>query len=366
MTEVSAASLSTRFAPTRRRFIAATATAIAAPILMTRNSWAQGKEIVIGIWGGAQGEFIRKQVIPAFEKDFGCKVLAEEGFTLPNISKMRATKSNPKYTVMFVDDLAVPICKGEDLIAPLPVEKMPNMANLFPRFNYENGYSTGLGISIGTMYRNTSGKAPTSFAELWDPRYKNGIKLNSWQNTSGLFFLIATAAIVTGKPFAEAQYEVDKIWSKLAELKPNIQNVYTSGVEAANEIAQGQAVLGGIDYSKFIYPYTAKGAPIDMVFLKEGCFAGVNCQVLVKGGPNQDLGAAFMNRMLSKQVQKELAEFALVSPPISGVELSAQAQKYVAYPDKRMDELSLFMPDWTHINKQRAAWTESANRIFSA
>jgi putative spermidine/putrescine transport system substrate-binding protein len=31
-----------------------------------------------------------------------------------------------------------------------------------------------------------------------------------------------------------------------------------------------------------------------------------------------------------------------------------------------MDELSLFMPDWTHINKQRAAWTEAANRIFSA
>jgi putative spermidine/putrescine transport system substrate-binding protein len=88
--------------------------------------------------------------------------------------------------------------------------------------------------------------------------------------------------------------------------------------------------------------------------------------VLVKGGPNQDLGVTFMNRMLSAQVQKELAEFALISPPVSGVELSPQALKYVAYPDTRMDELSLFMPDWTHINKQRAAWTEAANRIFSA
>ena len=33
-----------------------------------------------------------------------------------------------------------------------------------------------------------------------------------------------------------------------------------------------------------------------MCFPKEGAFAGVNCQVLVKSGPNADLGAAFMNR----------------------------------------------------------------------
>ncbi len=352
--------------PSRRKFLTVAAAGLAAPLIMRRNAWAQDKEIVVGIWGGAQGEFIRKNVIPAFEADLGCKVLAEEGFTLPNISKMRATKSNPKFTVMFVDDLAVPICKGEDLIAEIPADRVPNMAKLFPRFNYENGYGAGLGVSIGTMYRNTAEEAPASYADLWDPKYKGNIKLNSWQNTSGLFFLIATAAVVTGKSFSEAQYEVDKIWGKLAELKPNIQNVYTSGVEAANEIAQGQAAIGGIDYSKFIYPYTAKGAPIDMVFMKEGSFAGVNCQVLVKGGPNQDLGLAFMDRMLSPEVQKALAEFALVAPPVSGIELSPEAQKYVAYPDNRMDELGLFNPDWAYINAQRSAWTDEANKIFSA
>jgi putative spermidine/putrescine transport system substrate-binding protein len=351
---------------TRRTFLTLAAGGLAAPMILRQNAWAQGKEIVIGIWGGAQGEFIRKQVIPQFEADFGCKVLAEEGFTLPNISKMRATKSNPKYTVMFVDDLAVPICKAEGLIAALPADKIPNMEKLFPRFNYEGGYGTGLGISIGSMYRNTAEKAPTSFADLWDSKYKNGIKLNSWQNTSGLYFLIATAAVVTGKPFSQAQYEIEKIWGKLAELKPNIQNLYTSGVEAANEVAQGQAVIGGIDYSKFIYPYTVKGAPIDMVFLKEGSFAGVNCQVLVKGGPNQDLGAAFMNRMLSVPVQKALAEFALVAPPVAGVELAPETLKYVAYPDGRMDELNLFLPDWSYINQHRSAWTEKVNQIFSA
>jgi putative spermidine/putrescine transport system substrate-binding protein len=355
-----------KFHPTRRYVAQLAVAGLAAPMIMRRNAWAEGKEIIVGIWGGAQGEFIRKNAIPEFEKEFGCRVLAEEGFTLPNISKMRATKANPKYTVMFVDDLAIPIGKAESLIAPLPLDKMPNMATLYPRFNYDGGYGAGLGISIAAMYRNTAERPPVSFADLWDSRYKNNIKLNSWQNTSGLFFLIATAAVVTGKPFAQAQYEIDKVWGKLAELKPNVQNLYVSGVEAANEIAQGQAAIGGIELSKFIYPYTVKGAPIDMVFLREGSFAGVNCQVLVKGGPNQDLGAAFMNRMLSPAVQKSLAEFALVAPPVANVELSKETQKYVAYPDTRMDQLGLFIPDWTYINQQRSGWMEKVNRIFSS
>lgn len=351
---------------TRRGLLAATAIGVASPMVMRRQAWAQGKEIAIGVWGGAQGEFIKKQIIPVFEKDFGCRVLAEEGFTLPNISKMRATKSNPKYTVMFIDDLAIPICKAEDLIEPLPADKMPNLTKLFPRFNYDGGYGTGLGISLGGMFYNTASKPPSSFAELWDPKYKNNIKLNSWKNTSGLFFLIATASVVTGKPFKDSQYEIDKIWDKLAALKPNVQNLYVSGIEAVNEVAQGQAVVGGVDYSKYVYPYTVKGAPVDMAFMKEGSFAGVNCQVLVKGGPNRDLGVAFMDRMLSPVVQKALAEFALIAPPVSGIEFKPETLKLIAYPDTRMDELGLFMPDWTFINEKRAGWTEKVNQIFSA
>jgi putative spermidine/putrescine transport system substrate-binding protein len=350
--------------PSRRRFLQNAGGVIAAPTFFVRNASAQRKEIVISIWGGSQGEFIKKNVIPAFEKDFGCRVLAEDGFTVVNVNKMRATKSNPKYTVMFIDDIAVPICKAEGLIDPLPADKMPNMQALFPRFIYEGGYGTGLGISFGAMYYNTAHKPPESYADLWDPKYKNNIKLNSWKNTGGLFFLIATAAIVTGKPFKQAQYEVDKVWDKLAALKPNVQNLYVSAPEAANEVAQGQALVGGIDLSKFIYPYTVQGAPVDMAFMKEGSFAAVNCQVLVKGGPNQDIGVAFMNRMLAPNVQKALSEFSLIAPPIRGVEFKPETLKFIAYPDTKMDSVGLFSPDWTFINEKRPAWTDKVTQIY--
>jgi len=359
----------TKLRLSRRHFLQGatglTAAVVAAPVFYVKNGWAAGKQIQMGIWGGAQGEFIKKKVLPGFENDFDCKVLAEEGSTLGQISKMRATKSNPSYSVMFVDDLAIPICKAEGLIAPLPKDKMPNLANLYPRFLQGDGYGTALGISSGGMFYNTSITPPASFAELWDPKWKQRIKLCSAKNTPSMFFLIAAASVVTGKPFGEAQYEIEKAWDKIAEIKPNIQNLYDSGIQAVNEVAQGQADVGGIEYSKYVYPYTVKGVPIDLAFMKEGTFAGINSQVLVKDGPNMDLGAAFMDRMLDPKVQKPLAEFALIAPPVAGIDLSKDTLKYVAYPETKMNELGLFSPDWAFINKNRSVWTEKMNQIFA-
>ncbi len=341
-----------------------TAATVAAPLGLMRNAWAQGKQIQVGIWGGAQGEFVRRNIIPKFESDFGCKVVAEEGFTLANVQKMRATKANPKFSVMFIDDVAIPMCRTEDLIAQLPKANMPALAKLYPRFAYD-GYGSALGISIASIFHNTSVKAPTSYAELWDPKYAGKIKLVTPKNTPSVFFLIVAAAVKTGKPFAQAQYEIDNAFDKVAAIKPNIQNIFDNGPQAANEIAQGQADIGFMDLSKYIYPATAKGVPVTMAFPKEGSFAGVNCQVLVKNGPNQDLAVAFMNRMLEPGVQKGLSEFAFTSPPVSGIEFSAETSKYLAYPVEEMDKRGLFVPDWTHINANRARWTEQLNKIFS-
>ncbi|MGG5818069.1 extracellular solute-binding protein [Falsiroseomonas sp. HW251] len=338
-------------------------TALAAPFV--KSVAAQTREIVVGIWGGAQGDFVKRQIIPAFERDFGCKVLAEEGFTLANVAKMRATKENPRFSVMFIDDLAIPIAKAEGLIAELPRDRMPALANLYPRFMYEDGYGTALGISLGGIFHNTRVRPPETYAELWESRYRGKIKLVSPNNTPSMFFLIVAAAVETGKPFAEAQYEIDKAFDRVAAIRPNIQNIFGDGIQAANEIAQGQADIGLLDYSKYVYPYTARRAPVTMAFPREGSFAGTNCQVLVKNGPHQDLAAAFMNRMLEPAVQKPFSEFALTSPPISGLEFSADTLRWIAYPVAEMDRRGLFTPDWSYINARRSAWTERLNRIFS-
>jgi putative spermidine/putrescine transport system substrate-binding protein len=340
--------------------------AAAAPLAFTRRAWAEDKTIQVGVWGGAQGEFVRKVVVPAFEKDFGCRVLAEEGNTLGQIARLRATKAAPRYSVMFVDDLGVEIAKREGLIDPLPVARMPNMERVYPRFVYDGGYGVALAVSTGGLFYNTKATKPlSSYAEMWDKRFAKKISLVSTKTTPSVFVVIACAAIATGKPFAEAQYLADKAWPQLEALKPNVLNLYTSDTASLN-VAQGEGELGGIEYSKYVLPYTMKGASVDMCYPKEGAFAGVNCQVLVKGAPNQALAAEFMNRMLAPEVQQPLAEVALAAPPISGLTFKPEVAKMLAYPLAKMEEMALFSPDWAYVNQNRPAWIEKINQIFVA
>ncbi|TBW40729.1 extracellular solute-binding protein [Siculibacillus lacustris] len=353
------------YRPTRRGLLSAGAAAIAAPTVFVRNAWSEGKTLQIGIWGGTQGEFIRKSVLPKFEKDFDCKVTAQQGSTLGQIALLRASKDAPKFTVMFVDDLGVEIAKREGLIDPLPKDRMPNLARVFPRFIYNDGYGVALAISSAGLFYNPKATKPLeSYADLWDPRFAGKVSLVGTKTTPSVFTVIAAAAVATGKPYKEAQYLADAAWPKLAELKPNVLKLYDTD-DAPLLVAQGEGAIGGPEYSKYVYPYKLKGASIDMCFPKEGAFAGVNCQILVKNAPNQDLGAEFMNRMLAPEVQQGLAEAAIASPSIGGLSFTSPIADLLAYPDTKMDELGLFSPDWAHVNAVRSVWVEKLNQIFT-
>ena len=345
---------------------AAGASMLASPAFFVRNAWAQNKTISVGIWGGTQGEFIRKVVLPAFENKFDCKVNAQQGSTLGQIALLRASKDAPKFTVMFVDDLGVEIAKREGLIDPLPRDKMPNLAQVYPRFIYNDGYGVALAVSSAGLFYNPKATKPLeSYADLWNPRFAGKISLVGPKTTPSVFTVIAAAAVATGKPYKEAQFLADQAWPKLKELKPNVLKLYDTD-DAPLLVAQGEGDIGGPEYSKYVYPYKLKGASIDMCFPKEGAFAGVNCQILVKGAPNQDLGAEFMNRMLEPSVQQGLAEAALAAPSIGGLSFKPEIADLLPYPDTKMDSLGLFSPDWAHINAVRSSWVEKINQIFTA
>ena len=111
--------------------------------------------------------------------------------------------------------------------------------------------------------------------------------MTSPKATQSLYLLIAAVSVETGKHYAEAQYMIEQAWDKMAALKPNVLSIFENSATVM-QVAQGQADLAGLAYSKSVYPYTVKGAPIDMCFPKEGTFAGINCLTLVKGAPNRN------------------------------------------------------------------------------
>ncbi len=348
----------------RRSFLTVTAATLATPYFYTAAS-AQDRTMYVGVYNSAQGGLIKKEVIPAFEKEYKCRVLTTEGATLANIATLRATRENPQYSVMSMDDVGVPQAKEEGLIEQLPADEIPNLKNVYSRYLFEDNFGVGFAISIaGLFYNPTTGKPFESYEQMFDKKYARRMLLNTPKNTQSVLMLMVAAALSTGKPLKEAQYDTDAGWAKLADLKPNVLSIYDAEAQTMM-VAQGQADFGGIEYSKAVYPHTKKGVPLDMTFPKEGAFTGINSIALVKGGPHRDLALAYINRILDPGVQKMLSEATLSAPSVKGIEFSEETAKFLAYPEAKMESLNLFTPDWKYIIPRRAQWLEKYNQTFN-
>jgi putative spermidine/putrescine transport system substrate-binding protein len=347
----------------RRTLLRAAAIGVASPQFFVRNGWAAGKSLFVGTYTSIQGEVIRKQVIPKFQTDYDCKVFQTENVTLGSIALLRTQKSAPNYSVMMMDDLGIPIAKAENLIEKLPRSKIPNMEKAFSRFIYNDDYGVAFAIStISPWYASSLSQPVESFADLWSERFRGRFMLSTPKQSQSVQLLAVASSLATGKPILEAQYELDKGWAKMAELKPNVQTIYESTGPAVLQVSQGQADVAGPDFSKSVIPYIIKGAPILQSRPKEGLFAGVNCMALVKRAPEPDLGAAFIDRMLSPEIQKSLAEATYAAPSVKDIDLRKDVAALVAYPESRVNELIIL--DWEKINPQRGAIIEKYNQVF--
>jgi putative spermidine/putrescine transport system substrate-binding protein len=350
----------------RRAMLGGTVAALAAPLIIGRRASADDKSITVGIYTGQQGEVVRKQIIPPFEAKYGCKVYTTQGVTLEQIALMRASRNNPKYSVMFIDDIGVALAKGEGLIEKLPAEQIPNMERVLKRFIFYDGYGAAFAMSAaGMAYNNATGKPLESYGDLWDPSLKGRYLMETPKATQSLYLLIAAVSVATGKPYSETQYWIDSAWPKMEALKPNVLSIFDTDATVL-QVAQGQADYAGLFYSKSVNPYTMQGAPVAMCYPKEGTFAGINTVTLVKNGPERELAIAFINWMLSPEIQQLLAEQTLTAPSLSGLSFKPEVEKYMAYPESKMTDMGIFSPDWAFINPMRSHLIERYNEVFGA
>ncbi|MFZ6762287.1 PotD/PotF family extracellular solute-binding protein [Roseomonas sp. KE0001] len=348
-----------------RRSVLLGAPGLAAPLFFVRNAWAAGKTVQLGTYRGVQGEYVRKQIVPKFQRDFDCRVLQTENVTLGNIAILRTQKASPAYSVMMMDDVGIPIAKAEGLIEKLPADRIPNLAKVFPNFLYNDSHGAAFAISsVAPWFNAQMAHPPASFADLWHERYRGRYMMITPKQTQSVQLLVMAASLATGKPVLEAQYELEKGWDKMAELRPNVQTIYEIVGAVALQIQQGQGDIAGPDFSKSVLPYVARRAPLRLMEPAEGSFAGVNCLTLVKDAPEPDLGAALIDRILSPEAQKGLAEATYAAPAVTGIELNRDVAAVAPYPESRMRDLKLYVLDWDHINPQRSAIVDRFNQIF--
>ncbi|WP_316204060.1 extracellular solute-binding protein [Bradyrhizobium sp. SZCCHNS3051] len=335
--------------PFSRRSLLKTSAAFAATLAAPALVRAAPKEIVIGGPAGA-AKYFNSDLFPVLEKKLDCKVLYEGTNSLTNLQKMQADKASPKISVVIMDDPVMLPAAAEGLITKMSSSAIPNLGKLVGDAVHRDGMWANyqkpwVGIAYSTRRMKT---APSSWAELWDAKYDSKIVVPSLSNTEGFWTLLAAAHLETGKPYKEAQYEIDAGFKKIKSLKANLLNVYTNAPQAINLLEQGEAWMIGGQFSAYTLIRKADGSPVDLAIPRDGGFSMPSGIAKVSGAPAGDLADAAIDFYLSPEAQSILAKTAFIAPTNQATPLPA------GYPDPA----TLFAPDWAFIAKNRAGWVD--------
>lgn len=336
---------------TRRSLLTASvgaAALIAAPSVLR----AQTKELVVG---GAAGHkpWVEQIVVPAFEKKYNCKVLFEGTRSLVNLEKMQKNKGSQYMSVVQMDDPVMILAVKEGLLEPLTVAKAPNLADLLPGSTHMDAmWANYLQPWLGVAYSKSAMKTPpSSWAEMFDPKYKGRIVIPSLQNTEGLPSLFV-AGLLAGGTMESVQKDTDAGFKKLATLKPNLLTIYTQQPQAFNLLEQGEAWMIGPAMSSYALERKAAGAPIDLVAPKEGVFAMPSGIAVIKGAPQSELAFAYVNELLGAELQSKLA----------GPTFSLATNKAVPKPEGLGADVKIHQIDWANVAAQRNDWVKRWDR----
>lgn len=297
---------------------------------------------------------------PVFEKETGAKLAIQQSVTGAMLGMLKTQKDNPPDLMQF-SDAGVFFARAEGLLKAHDTSKIPNFAMLRSSFNLADNFSAGCFDAMNSLHYNTQkiSAAPTSWAAMWDPANKGKIAIPpiAWNN--GVRMVTTAAQIATGKPFKDAQYDLDAGLAHLAKLKENDVVVYTGAPQAIQMLQSGQVPLVPF-YGAFINPVIAQGAPIaPAVPLKEGVHSeivGLNMPVNAK---NVELAQIYVNLSLSKEFQSKIDSVLRARCGHKEVEASAETQKLIGPADNAL------YADWAFLARERPKLTAKWNEIFA-
>jgi putative spermidine/putrescine transport system substrate-binding protein len=329
-----------------RRTVLKGAGALAATISAPAILHAQTATLKTTAWGGKWGEVMKGQVIPAFEKEFKCKVETDSAF--PYYPKLQATPKNaPLYDVLHTNTSEQWQAVVEGLVEPkLDAKAIPNLAEVYPYAVSDKICGVSAFTSaIGFGYRTDKGfAAPTSWKDLADPKFA-GVR-GSYiipVNSLGQMHLM-----MLGKIYGKGLTDLDAAYKALEQLKPIKTYDFTGGMEKALLSAE---VNIGVLHDSGIYRYDGQNQPIAFAAPSEGVLSLEQVWNITPGTKMRELANAYIDYILRPDVQKTLAEAVWYSPSNKKVKLDAKYDAKLYNTEAKVAQL--IQVDWKWYNERK-------------
>lgn len=267
------------------------------------------------------GDYIDSTLVAEFEEATGISVVLDTFDTNEEMYPV-ISKNSVDYDVICASDYMIEKMIGEDLLAELNKDNIPNLENIDSRYmeiaaEFDPGNAHGVPHTWGTMgiMYNTA-EIPegsiTSWNDLWDEKYKDQIVMpDSLRDT--------LAIALKAKGYSINTMNEEELADATEYLKDQKPLVYKYANDSARDMVIGGsaniAVVwnGEILYSQDLNP------DLDFVIPEEGSEEFVDMWAIPKTAKNQENAEAWINFMLAKENAVTNYEYLTYSIPNVGV-----------------------------------------------
>ena len=235
------------------------------------------------------------QIFAQFTKDTGIKVNFLRFSTGEALARLTAEKGNPQVDVLLggpADMYAAGVTEGI-----LEAYRPANSDAISSAYRDPNNYWTGIGLIPLCFLTNTKFleknkmQAPTKWADLLDPRYKNNLQMADARTSGTATERIYSLVKVMGE---DAAFKFQKA------MNANVQMYTKSGAGGAMPIATGQCA-SGIFYIVDALDIQQQGYPVTITYPEDGVSFGIEATGVVKGGKNNAEAKKFVDWVTSKK-----------------------------------------------------------------
>ena len=258
------------------------------------------------------------------------------------LARLIAEKNNPRVGMIFggpADTFAAAVKEGVlEPYAPAGVEAIPEL--------YRDANNNFIGIGLNPIVfltnkeflKDNNIQAPSSWYDLLDPAYKNGLQMADARTSGTGFNRIASIILALGSE--------DEAFDYMEKMHQNVQVYTKSGGGGTVPVATRQA-SSGVFFLVDSIETAKRGYDVEISFPKEGSVVSVEAMALVKNGPNQDLAKKFMDWLVTPEAQSLYAKHGIGFLPVRP---DAQVSELINIEGANFFDLDL---EWAGQNRQR-------------
>ena len=290
------------------------------------------------------------ELVPMFEKETGIKVEIVRAGVGELIKRIQSEKDNPLADVLWGSALASLQAAGEPYF-----EHYVSVNNdaMVDRYKNVEGWVTRHSLAVRCLLvnKNLIGDIPvTGYADLLNPALKGKIShVDPSASSSGYGHLCNML-------FAMGGNDLDKGWEYVDKFCANLGNKLLNSSSAVWKGVNDGEYTVGLTYEEVALQSVKSGAPVKIVYMKEGCFVEPNCTAIIKNAKNLENAKKFIDFLTGKEAQSMLINKLNLRSVRKDVEMGSD---FTATED-----IPLFNADTSMSGKMKKAWLAKFKDLF--